>query len=167
MTAARAEKSTTVQRSYAQAAASVAKYTSEARVAKLVEEAVGMYTLPGQLASAMLIRLHSNPQEPGLSSSAHTALQTHSVSTYMPLSPECSSERRLAAAALPCADISTWKQTRFGAGDKEARLLSGMLIRELQKQAAEAFSGQSSQVSLCTLHENIVVLASFQYLLHN
>jgi len=32
------------------------------------------------------------------------------------------------------------------AGDREARLLSGMLIRELQKQAAEAFSGQASQV---------------------
>ncbi len=32
------------------------------------------------------------------------------------------------------------------AGDREARLLSGMLVRELQKQAAEAFSGQASQV---------------------
>lgn len=32
-------------------------------------------------------------------------------------------------------------------GDKAARLLSGMLIRELQKQAAEAFQGQASQVS--------------------
>lgn len=48
MTAARAEKSTTVQRSYAQAAGTVARYTSEARVAKLVEEAVAMYTTPGQ-----------------------------------------------------------------------------------------------------------------------
>jgi len=48
VTAARAEKSTTVQRSYAQAAGSVARYTSEARVAKLVEEAVAMYTAPGQ-----------------------------------------------------------------------------------------------------------------------
>lgn len=49
VTAARAEKSTTVQRSYAQAAASVARYASEARMAKLVEEAVTMYTLPGQI----------------------------------------------------------------------------------------------------------------------
>lgn len=32
------------------------------------------------------------------------------------------------------------------AGDREARLLSAMLIRELQKQAAEAFTGQASQV---------------------
>ena len=48
VTAARAEKSTTVQRSYAQAAASVARYASEARMAKLVEEAVTMYTLPGK-----------------------------------------------------------------------------------------------------------------------
>ena len=32
------------------------------------------------------------------------------------------------------------------AGDRESRLLSGMLVRELQKQAAEAFSGQTSQV---------------------
>ena len=55
VTAAKAEKSTTVQRSYAQAAASVAKYTSEARVAKLVEEAVAMYTVPGQPA------LHCRP----------------------------------------------------------------------------------------------------------
>ena len=31
-------------------------------------------------------------------------------------------------------------------GDREARLLSGLLIRELQKQAAEAFAGQASQV---------------------
>ncbi|DBB07277.1 TPA: hypothetical protein ACH3X3_008782 [Trebouxia sp. C0006] len=77
VTAARAENSTTVQRSYAQAAGSVARYTSEARLAKLVEEAVAMYTTPG---------------------------------------------------------------------DREARLLSGMLVRELQKQAAEAFSGQASQV---------------------
>ena len=52
MTAARAEKSTTVQRSYAQAAGSVARYTSEARVAKLVEEAVAMYTTPGQFRPA-------------------------------------------------------------------------------------------------------------------
>lgn len=49
VTAARAEKSTTVQRSYAQAAASVARYASEARMAKLVEDAVTMYTLPGQI----------------------------------------------------------------------------------------------------------------------
>ncbi|KAL3147888.1 hypothetical protein ABBQ32_002606 [Trebouxia sp. C0010 RCD-2024] len=77
VTAARAEKSTTVQRAYAQAAATVAKYSSEARVAKLVEEAVSMYTTPG---------------------------------------------------------------------DREARLLSSMIIRELQKQAAEAFAGQASQV---------------------
>ena len=48
MTAARAEKRTTVQRAYAQAAGSVARYTSEARLAKLVEEAVAMYTTPGQ-----------------------------------------------------------------------------------------------------------------------
>lgn len=48
VTAARAEKSTTVQRSYAQAAATVAKYSSEAQVAKLVEEAVTMYTTPGK-----------------------------------------------------------------------------------------------------------------------
>lgn len=48
MTTARAEKSSTVQRSYAQAAGSVARYTSEARLAKLVEEAVAMYTTPGQ-----------------------------------------------------------------------------------------------------------------------
>ena len=48
VTAARAEKSTTVQRSYAQAAGSVARYASEARVAKLVEEALAMYTTPGQ-----------------------------------------------------------------------------------------------------------------------
>ena len=47
VTAARAEKSSTVQRSYAQAAATVAKYSSENRVAKLVEEAVTMYTTPG------------------------------------------------------------------------------------------------------------------------
>ena len=31
-------------------------------------------------------------------------------------------------------------------GDREAHLLSGMLIRELQKQASEAFIGQASQV---------------------
>lgn len=49
VTAARAEKSTTVQRAYAQAAATVAKYSSEARVAKLVEEAVSMYTTPGEV----------------------------------------------------------------------------------------------------------------------
>jgi len=48
VTAARAEKSTTVQRAYAQAAGSVARYTSEARLAKLVEEAVTMYATPGQ-----------------------------------------------------------------------------------------------------------------------
>lgn len=35
---------------------------------------------------------------------------------------------------------------RLVTGDKPARLLSGMLIRELQKQAAEAFQGQASQV---------------------
>ena len=35
-------------------------------------------------------------------------------------------------------------------GDREARLLSGLLIRELQKQAAEAFAGQASQV--CPLY---------------
>ena len=45
--AAQAEKSTTVQRSYAQAAATVAKHTSEARLAKLVQEAVALYTNPG------------------------------------------------------------------------------------------------------------------------
>lgn len=37
-----------MQRAYAQAAATVAKYSSEARVAKLVEEAVTMYTTPGE-----------------------------------------------------------------------------------------------------------------------
>lgn len=52
VTAARAEKSSTVQRSYAQAAATVAKYSSETRVAKLVEEAVTMHTTPGDISSA-------------------------------------------------------------------------------------------------------------------
>ena len=50
LTAARAEKSTTVQRSYAQAAATVCKYASEARAAKLVEEAVDLYTTPGEFS---------------------------------------------------------------------------------------------------------------------
>lgn len=45
--AAQAEKSLTVQRSYAQAAATVAKHASEARLAKLVEDAVALYTTPG------------------------------------------------------------------------------------------------------------------------
>ena len=54
VTAARAEKSATVQRSYAQAAGTVAKYSSEARVAKLVEEAVTMYTTPGKTHTATM-----------------------------------------------------------------------------------------------------------------
>ena len=44
-----------------------------------------------------------------------------------------------------------FQHVRFGvvtAGDQGARLLSGLLIRELQKQAAEAFAGQASQVTL-------------------
>ena len=45
-----------------------------------------------------------------------------------------------------------YNSTGHAAGDKEARLLSGMLIRELQRQAAEAFAGQASQVS-SLLHE--------------
>ena len=61
--AARAEKSSTVQRSYAQAAATVAKFSSEARVAKLVEEAVAMYTTPGDVSPAGPL-LHPTPPFP-------------------------------------------------------------------------------------------------------
>jgi hypothetical protein len=51
------------------------------------------------------------------------------------------------APAQACCLLHMMHNSRDGrAGDKESRLLSGMLIRELQKQAAEAFSGQASQV---------------------
>lgn len=49
--AAQAEKSATVQRSYAQAAAAVARHASEARLAKLVQEAGTLYTSPGKKTS--------------------------------------------------------------------------------------------------------------------
>lgn len=51
------------------------------------------------------------------------------------------------APAQACCLLYMMHKSRDGrAGDRESRLLSGMLIRELQKQAAEAFSGQASQV---------------------
>ena len=60
LTAAKAEKSSTVQKAYAQAAATVCKYAAEARVAKLVEEAVQLFNDPGMSHDAEYKRIISD-----------------------------------------------------------------------------------------------------------
>ena len=107
MTAARAEKSSTVQRSYAQAAATVAKYSSEARVAKLVEEAVTMYTTPGDASSARPL-LH--PTQPLHHSLLTLPYLCHHSLISPPLHPTSISLHPLSCSAHAVLHITECKQ---------------------------------------------------------
>ncbi|KAK9810293.1 hypothetical protein WJX72_008148 [[Myrmecia] bisecta] len=93
--AARAERSSAVKRAYASSAASVAKYATDARVGKMVSEAVELYSDPGDMESRYLAGLIIKE----LSRQAADVFNAHK-SQAMPLAFVAASDEDADVAAL-------------------------------------------------------------------
>ena len=119
VSAARATTSPAVRRAHAQAVATVAKSAPEPRAAKLVADAVQLYSDPG-------VR------------SCCTCLNVHSIALLI-----LPGVITLGGRCVP------HPVTLSAAGDAGSRLLSGLLLRELVRGAPDTFAAHASAVLPC------------------